>query len=159
MQYASLRGTTDGMDTKVITELADYFTNVIGYEIPPMTPFVGENFNVTKAGIHADGLMKDEEIYNIFDTDKILGRPASVSISSTSGVAGIAFWINDKYRLKGNAKIDKHSELVAKIKKWVDDEYANGRQTVISDGELHKLVKEYAPEIYSKRKIHSSNKD
>ena len=30
-----------------------------------MTPFVGRNFNVTRAGIHADGLLKDEEIYNI----------------------------------------------------------------------------------------------
>ena len=47
----------------------------MGYDIPPMTPFVGENFNVTKAGIHADGLMKDEEIYNIFDT-KAAGQNA-----------------------------------------------------------------------------------
>ena len=37
-----------------------------------MTPFVGRSFNVTRAGIHADGLLKDEEIYNVFDTAKIL---------------------------------------------------------------------------------------
>ena len=35
---------------------------------PSTAPFVGRNFNVTRAGIHADGLLKDEEIYNIFDT-------------------------------------------------------------------------------------------
>ncbi len=159
MQYAALRGTTDGMDTRVITELADYFTNEIGYDIPPMTPFVGENFNVTRAGIHADGLMKDEEIYNIFDTDKILGRPASVSVSSTSGLAGIAFWINDKYRLKGEARLDKRSEAVVKIKEWADGEYAGGRQTLISDEELHKLVKKYAPELYAKRKKREAEDD
>ncbi len=76
MEYASLRGSFDGMDPTVITEIADYFRQEIGYEIPPMTPFVGKSFNVTRAGIHADGLLKDEEIYNIFDTRKILGRAA-----------------------------------------------------------------------------------
>ena len=62
MEYASYRGTFDGMDPTVITDIAEYFEKEIGYEIPSMTPFVGKNFNVTKAGIHADGLLKDEEI-------------------------------------------------------------------------------------------------
>ena len=74
-EYAALRGSLDGMDTTVITEIADYFKNEIGYNIPPMTPFVGSAFNVTSAGVHADGLMKDEEIYTIFDTKKILNKP------------------------------------------------------------------------------------
>ena len=68
-EYASLRGSLDGMDPHAITEIADYFRAEMQYDIPPMTPFVGENFNVTRAGIHADGLMKDEEIYNIFNTN------------------------------------------------------------------------------------------
>ena len=91
-EYASLRGTTDGMDTTVITDIAEYFERELGYQIPPMTPFVGKHFNVTRAGIHADGLLKDEEIYNIFDTDKLLNRPVSVAVSNTSGLAGIAYW-------------------------------------------------------------------
>ena len=86
-EYASLRGSFDGMDPTVITEIADFFRKDVGYHIPPMTPFVGRNFNVTKAGIHADGLLKDEEIYNIFDTARLLNRPASVQISKTSGLA------------------------------------------------------------------------
>ena len=69
-EYASLRGSFDGMDPTVITEIADFFRKDVGYDIPPMTPFVGRNFNVTKAGIHADGLLKDEEIYNIFNTSR-----------------------------------------------------------------------------------------
>ena len=52
-EYASLRGHLNGMNTKVITEIADYISKETGYEIPPMTPFVGENFNLTRAGIHA----------------------------------------------------------------------------------------------------------
>ena len=144
MEYASLRGSLDGMDTTAITEIADYFKNEMGYDIPPMTPFVGRNFNVTRAGIHADGLLKDEEIYNIFDTDKILNRPASVSISKTSGLAGIAYWINNNYKLPKDKEIDKRDPLVVKIKEWVDSEYEQGRQTAISNGELEKQVSELA---------------
>ena len=86
-EYASLRGSLDGMDPTAITDIAAYFRDEMGYQIPPMTPFVGENFNVTKAGIHADGLMKDEEIYNIFNTKKLLNRSPGVSISKTSGAS------------------------------------------------------------------------
>ena len=140
MEYASLRGSLDGMDTTVITEIADYFKNEMGYKIPPMTPFVGKNFNVTRAGIHADGLLKDEEIYNIFDTNKILNRPASVSVSNTSGLAGIAYWINNNYRLTGDKAIDKKHPIVIAIKEWVDKEYEDGRQTAISDIELENKI-------------------
>ena len=141
-EYASLRGSLDGMDPTVITEIADYFTREIGYKIPPMTPFVGRNFNVTRAGIHADGLMKDEEIYNIFDTDKILNRPASVMIGKASGLAGIAYWINGNYGLSGDAAIGKHDPLVASLKEWIDKEYEDGRQTSLSTAELEEKIEE-----------------
>ena len=142
MEYASLRGSLGGMDTTAITDIAEYFEKEMGYTIPPMTPFVGKNFNVTKAGIHADGLLKDEEIYNIFDTDKILNRPAAVSIGKTSGLAGIAYWINHHYSLKGESVIDKKDPIVIKLKEWVDSEYEQGRQTAISNSELEKHLKE-----------------
>ena len=141
-EYASLKGTLDGMDPTVITEIAEYFKNEMGYVIPPMTPFVGQNFNVTRAGIHADGLLKDEEIYNIFDTKKILGRPAGVLITKTSGLAGIAYWINNYFSLEGDKVIDKRHPLILALKSWVDEEYENGRQTSISDGELLEKIKE-----------------
>ncbi len=142
-EYASLRGTLDGMDPTVITEIAEYFRDNIGYDIPPMTPFVGENFNVTRAGIHADGMIKDEEIYNIFDTARLLGRPAGVTVSSTSGLAGIAYWINSHYRLIGEEAMTKKDPMVVYIKEWVDAQYAAGRQTVISSKELEQLIIKY----------------
>lgn len=147
-EYASLRGTMDGMDPTAITDIAKYFEKEIGYEIPPMTPFVGKHFNVTRAGIHADGLLKDEEIYNIFDTKKILNRPISVAVSNTSGLAGIAYWINNFYELDDSSKIEKKDELVLKIKEWIDGEYDNGRQTVISDEELVDKINEFAPQRF-----------
>ncbi len=142
MQYASLRGSFDGMDPRVITEIAEFFKREIGYEIPVMTPFIGANFNVTKAGIHADGLLKDEEIYNIFDTKKILNRPASVLVSKTSGLAGIAYWINEHYGLEGDRAVTKRDPLVVAMKEWVDDLYEKGRETALSTGELEQKAEE-----------------
>ncbi len=141
-EYASLRGSLDGMDPTVITEIGSYFRNEMGYDIPPMTPFVGENFNVTKAGIHADGLMKDEEIYNIFNTKKLLNKTPGVSVSKTSGLAGIAYWINEHYDLKEDKKYTKNDKLVADLKDWVDVMYADGRTTALSNHEMEDKIKE-----------------
>ena len=135
-EYAQLKGDLNGMDTTVITELAEYYEKEIGYHIPERTPFVGKNFNVTRAGVHADGLLKNEEIYNIFDTDKFLNRPALCAVSNTSGLAGIAHWINTYFKLKAEKQLDKSSPLVAEVKKWVDKQYEEGRVTVITDAEL-----------------------
>ena len=146
-EYASLRGSLDGMDTTVITEIADYFKNEIGYNIPPMTPYVGSAFNQTRAGVHADGLMKDEEIYTIFDTNKILNKPATVQISKTSGLAGIAYWINQTYKLTGDNKLDKKDPLVMAMKEWVDVQYEEGRQTAMTDRELEEKLAELAPAL------------
>lgn len=144
-EYASLRGSFDGMRPEVITEIAEYFQNEIGYNIPTSTPFVGRDFNVTRAGIHADGLLKDEEIYNIFNTEKILGRAATVLISKTSGLAGIAYWINDHYRLKGEKQVAKNDELVIALKEWVDEIYEAGRVTSLAVNEITDKIDELAP--------------
>lgn len=154
IEYASLRGTTDGMDLTVISEIAEYFENEIGYAIPPRTPFVGRHFNTTRAGIHADGLLKDEEIYNIFDTTKLLNRPAIVAVDSHSGLAGIAHWMNAYFHLKHDHKVDKKSEVVVNVKEIVDAEYAMGRNTVMGDEELEGMVEQAAPEYYEKLIIH-----
>ena len=141
IEYAQLKGTQDGMDFKVITELAKYFEEEIGYSVPSHTPFAGRSFNSTRAGIHADGMLKDPEIYNIFDTEKILGRRPMVSISETSGFAGIAYWMNEFYELNAENQVEKTEDIVAKVKALVDKEYNGGRNTVMGDDELDDMVR------------------
>ena len=148
IEYAQLRGTIKNMKLEIITEIADYFENVIHYEIPPRTPFVGKAFNATRAGIHADGILKNEEIYNIFDTHKILKKPVVIAVGAHSGIAGIAAWINTFFNLKDEKKINKKDVRILKIKKWVEEEYENKRATVISDEELELLTRKYFPEIF-----------
>lgn len=142
IEYSSLRGNTGGMDLSVITEIAEYYEKELNYEIPPFTPFVGKNFNTTRAGIHADGLLKDEEIYNIFDTQSILKKAPTVSVDAHSGLAGIAFWLNSYFQLKDEDVLDKKSDIVKKLKLRVDYEYAQGRVSSLSDDEIKGFLKE-----------------
>lgn len=141
IEYIGQRGDLDGMDTSVITEVAQYFEKEIGYKIPHNQPLVGANFNVTRAGIHVDGLMKDQEIYNIFDTEKVLNRPVDIGITDKSGAAGIAYWLNSRLHIPEQSKLTKNDAGVLAIKDWVDAQYAEGRTTGISDEEMYEQAR------------------
>jgi isopropylmalate/homocitrate/citramalate synthase len=148
MEYLGLMGHDNGVDTTMITEIRNYLERNVGVHIPPNLPFVGAAFNATSAGIHADGILKNEEIYNIFNTAKILNRPISISVNDKSGLAGIAQWINSHFALTGKDKIEKTHPGVAKINKWVTKQYEEGRTTSLSDQEMEKITRKYLPEIF-----------
>ena len=148
MDYVALKGGANGMELPVITEIAQYFEREIGYQIPPNYPLVGRDFNVTRAGIHADGLLKDEEIYNVFDTAKILARPPRVAVDKTSGTAGIAWWINSYLQLPRDLQVDKRAIEVSAIGEWVNAQYASGRTTSISDEEMMTQVRQRLPRLF-----------
>lgn len=147
-EYIGLKGATNGIDTTAITDIVNYFQSELGYTVPSNYPFAGEEFNSTRAGIHADGLVKNEEIYNIFDTLKLLKRPISITITDKSGVAGIAYWVNRRLRLDGERRLDKRHPGVLKIFKRVMSEYDKGRNTSISNDELERWSRRYLPEYF-----------
>lgn len=148
IEYIGLKGDTNGIDTTVITDMARYFEKEVGVKIPHNYPLIGSDFNLTRAGVHLDGLIKNEEIYNIFDTVKILKRPIETMITDKSGKAGIAYWINSRLNLKGEGAVDKRHPGVTKIYNWVMDEYDSGRATDISHAEMDKRVRQYLPELF-----------
>ena len=148
-EYAALRGTLDGMDTTIITEIADYYNREIGYQIPAMTPLVGREFNFTRSGIHADGLLKDEEIYNIFNTEKLLNRKVVVAVNEHSGAAGIAHWVNSYFNLREERRLEKRDPRLLQIKQWVDQQYGGGRNTVIGDHELIEFIQAEIPKLWN----------
>ena len=143
IEYAQIKGNIKSMNLRVINEIEEYFEKELNYHIPSKTPFVGSEFNVTKAGIHADGLLKDEEIYNSFDTKKILDKPPLVAINSYSGISSIAYWINSYFGLKGDNKINKNDERLISVKNIIDGEYDSGRTSNISNEEMENLAKGY----------------
>ncbi len=149
IERIALKGSTEGIDTRAITEMARYFQKELGVTIPKNYPLVGEDFNATSAGVHADGLMKNEEIYNIFDTTSILDRPVSVIISNTSGTAGIAHWINSHLGLSGDMAIDKRHPGVVRIYKEIMKMYDAGRITSMSNSEMESLSRKYLSELFT----------
>jgi len=150
MEYIALKGDLCGIDTTVIRELADYMRS-IGLPIPDNYPFVGKHFNTTRAGIHAGGLRRNERIYNIFDTAKLLGRPPRVAITDKSGADGVALWVNEFFNLKGDQRISKIK--VHKLARWVMDQYeVEHRLTAISDEELEAKTRELMPDYWAKYK-------
>jgi len=149
-EYIALKGDTCGIDTMAITELANYMRS-IGLPIPENFPFAGRAFNTTRAGIHAGGLRQDERIYNIFDTEALLGRPPRVAITDKSGADGVAHWVNEFFGLKGDDRINKIK--VHRLARWVIDQYdEEGRLTAISDQELEAKARELLPDYWKKYK-------
>lgn len=148
IEFISLTGDHRGIDTTAITDIKNYYEQVIGERIPKNQPFVGSEFNLTRAGIHIDGILKNEEVYNIFNTDKILRRPLTVAVNEKSGTAGIAHWINSYFSLPPEKRVDKRHPGVVKIYKWVKEQYAQGRNTDISSEELERKARKYLPELF-----------
>jgi isopropylmalate/homocitrate/citramalate synthase len=150
IEYMSLTG-DDSIDTTVISEIADYFRSEIRADIPENYPFTGENFNTTRAGIHADGILKNPEIYNIFDTETLLGRPIRTMVTDKSGLAGIARWLNENVSLIKSGKcekVTKRSPGIRHIALWVSTQYTHGRTTAISYDELMAQARRYLPGLF-----------
>ena len=141
IDHIGLRGETPGVETSAMTRAAAYFRDELGTPLPANYPFAGAGFNVTSAGIHADGLMKNEEIYNIFDTARILDRPLGITVNDRSGVAGIAYWINTTLGLKGAARVRKDDPRVVALHREVERQYGSGRSTGFSPDEMQVLAR------------------
>jgi len=150
IEHAQLKGMVPGVNYAAITELADYARAELGFEIARNYPLVGKDFNVTRAGIHADGLLKNEEIYNCFDTNKLLNRPIGVAIADKTGAAGIKHWVETHYDIQ----IAKHDPRIMKIKDRIDAEYVADRISAISDDEMHAWVREtFGAQVPPARKV------
>jgi len=140
IDHIGLCGEKPGVDTTAITRAAAYFRDQLRTPLPANYPFAGPGFNVTSAGIHADGLLKNEEIYNIFDTARILDRPLGITVNDRSGLAGIAYWINTTRGLKGPDQVRKDDPRVLAIHREVERQYQAGRSTGFSPDEMQALA-------------------
>jgi len=141
IDYIGLTGDDRGIDTTAITRAAAYFRDTLGTPLPANYPFAGAGFNVTSAGIHADGLLKNEEIYNIFDTARLLDRPLGITVNDRSGLAGVAYWVNTTLGLKGRGQIHKDDPRIVAMHEEVRRQYGAGRSTGFSPDEMQALAR------------------
>ena len=148
IDYISLTGNDEAADPTVITEIAQYFEKELDYRIPDNYPFAGKDFNATSAGIHVDGLAKNEEIYNIFDTTKILNRSVPIIINDKAGRPGVAYWINQQFNLPPERQVSKKHPAVGQIHTRIMAAYEEGRNTSFSNKEIKNLVRRFMPELF-----------
>ncbi|WP_300730974.1 cache domain-containing protein [uncultured Desulfovibrio sp.] len=148
VEYISLTGDDAAADTTILAEVAEFFEKELNYRIPYNYPFVGRDFNATSAGVHADGLAKNEEIYNIFDTTRLLGRPVPIIITDKTGRAGVAYWLNVSLRLPPEKQVSKKHPAVGRIYDAIVALYENGRTTNMSHDEMEALAQKFMPELF-----------
>lgn len=129
------------VDLRLLTEIGEYMRDECGAPVPAGYPLLGSEFNVTRAGIHADGLLKDEEIYNVFDTNKLLGRPVGVGVNDKSGAAGVAFWLTQRL----GERVEKSEAGVQAMYAEIQRLYESGRVAGMTQDELVALARKHFP--------------
>jgi hypothetical protein len=70
-----------------------------------------------------------------------------VAVTNNSGLAGIAYWIHTNIGEKAFEIRKDHVGLI-KIKDWIDEQYAQGRITSISDEEMRLQLRNAIPELF-----------
>ncbi|MBV9440215.1 MAG: pyruvate carboxyltransferase [Candidatus Eremiobacteraeota bacterium] len=78
------------LDLETLTELSREVADVTGIALTPHKAVVGRNVFATSAGIHQDGLLKDEATYLPFAPALVGGPGVRLVLGKHSGRAGIA---------------------------------------------------------------------
>lgn len=150
LAYISLEGKGQGIDLFVLKEAALYFEETIGIPLPERYPFFGKGALTTKAGIHAYGMMNDEESYSAFDAEGLLGLMPRVAVSKTSGVSGLAKWINAYFGLEGESRITKENRELKRLYRAIQEDYGLGREKDYTDEEILELIKTLTPGLFQR---------
>lgn len=68
-------------------------------------------------------------------------------MNKNSGLAGVAYWLNQTLKLTGDEKLDKNDPRTVILKEWVDKQYSDGRMTFISEEEMEAALSELLPDL------------
>ena len=77
------------VDTTVLYELARTVADATGIALPPNKATVGENAFTHESGIHTDGQLKDDAMYEPYPPERV-GRERRLALGKHAGRAGVA---------------------------------------------------------------------
>jgi 2-isopropylmalate synthase len=132
---------TTGIDTTQITRMSKLVSNYTGIAVQPNKAVVGANAFAHEAGIHQDGLLKNQQTYEIM-------RPETVGASQTKLVLGKH---SGRHALKtrltalGFSLDDSELNIIFERFKALAD-----KKKVITDADLEALVSD---ELYQPREL------
>jgi D-citramalate synthase len=78
----------EAMDLSNVYELAQVVANKTGISLPPNKAVVGENAFTHESGIHTDGTLKDEAMYEPYPPEMV-GRQRRLALGKHAGRAGV----------------------------------------------------------------------
>ncbi|VVB98162.1 (R)-citramalate synthase CimA [uncultured archaeon] len=120
-----------------------------GIPLPFNLPLFSDKSTATNAGIHADGVNKDRDIYSMCDTENIFGVSPMVLVSNLSGEAGLINWMHRYLRHMGEPdsvlRADKSNPHFRERIKAANTELksyyaASNRNTPLQDNEVAALL-------------------
>ncbi|MFB6307753.1 MAG: (R)-citramalate synthase [Haloarculaceae archaeon] len=122
-----------GVETMNLTEvyeLAELVASATGIPLPPNKAVVGENTFTHESGIHTDGTLKDESMYEPYPPEKV-GRERRLVLGKHAGRAGVEATLNEH---GVDVTDDELKEIVQRVKEIGD------RGKRVTDADLLAIV-------------------
>jgi len=143
IHYAGIRG-RNGINLKALSRIPELFEKM-GMNTLEHYPIIGKNAFRTKAGIHADGLLKNPEVYLPFNPIEVLGLPYSVAITPYSGRAAIVIWLRNCLGYNDISKDD--SRVTSIYNEIIELFHRTNRIEPLTDKEMVEIVRKYFPDV------------
>ena len=138
-----LYGITTNVDTTQLTRASRLVSKVTGMVVQPNKAIVGANAFAHEAGIHQDGMLKNEETYEIMRPETVGAGGTQLVLGKHSGRHAFSNRLQELGYPVGGDGLDK---AFARFKKLAD------KKKVITDADLVALVSDelYQPKEYWK---------
>jgi 2-isopropylmalate synthase len=136
-------GLETGIDTTQITRISRTVSNYTGIPVQPNKAIVGANAFAHEAGIHQDGMLKNQATYEIMDPETVGLSRSRLVMGKHSGRHALKAHLEELgYQLDS----DELSQAFERYKELAD------KKKVVTDADLEALVEDQAyrgEEIYS----------
>jgi len=120
------------MDLSRVYDLAQVVANTTGLPLPPNKAVVGQNAFTHESGIHTDGTLKHESMYEPYPPETV-GRQRRLALGKHAGQAGVAAALAEHGVEVTNDQLD---EVVQRVKRVGD----RGRR--VTDADLLTIAEE-----------------
>jgi 2-isopropylmalate synthase len=136
-------GLDTGIDTTQIMRLSKLVSNYTGIVVQPNKAIVGANAFAHEAGIHQDGMLKNQQTYEIMRPESVGVTQSKLVLGKHSGRHAFKVRLSDLGYPLSDADLDKAFE---RFKNLAD------KKKVITDADLEALVTD---EVYQPREVYT----
>lgn len=135
-------GLSTGIDTTQITRVSRMVSNYTGIAVQPNKAIVGANAFAHEAGIHQDGMLKNETTYEIMRPETVGLQRSSLVLGKHSGRHAFKVRLSE---LGYELNQEELNETFARFKELAD------KKKVIADADLEALVTD---QLYQPREVY-----